>query len=115
MLRITRHEGSEGAVELRLSGSVSGLWVDELASAFTKATWSAPSRLDLSEVTFADPSGVSLLNRLREAGVAFVGATPFLAAQLCDGTQSPISAGPAAHSASAPASASGSAASSAED
>lgn len=114
MLRITRSEGSEGVVELRLSGSLSGLWVAELASAFAESTGPVPSRLDLSEVTFADSSGVCLLTRLREAGVAFAGTAPFVAAQLCDGAQHLVSVGPAGQSASDPASASGSAASWAE-
>jgi len=84
MLRITLNESSQDAVELRLSGSVSGLWVGELASAFTETTEPVPSRLDLSEVTFADPPGVRLLRGLQAAGVVLSGATPFLAAQLDD-------------------------------
>jgi ABC-type transporter Mla MlaB component len=79
MLRIT--ETADGPVTLlRLEGKLTGPWVEELGRA-CKAQADQPVgvSLDLSAVTFVDPSGVLLLRELIDWGVCVRAASRFVA------------------------------------
>ena len=89
MLRIDVNGDTEGYVQLRLSGQLSGPWVQELSMACEKLRHGSASKvLDLTQLEFADHSGQRLLKELRESGFALRGFSPFLAAQLAE-TPSP--------------------------
>ena len=74
---------------LKLEGSLSGLWVEELRKA-----WSAgaePQRdpqvtLDLSGVNFVDEAGRELLMEIRKTGAVLLGASPFIREVLDENT-----------------------------
>jgi hypothetical protein len=88
MLRITVVESSTIAVTLRVEGRITGPWVEELRTAC--AVHTSPDdvqlSLELADISFADNAGIALLRELRNRGVGFIRATPFLAEQLKDGT-----------------------------
>jgi hypothetical protein len=88
MLRITIVESSEIAVTLRVEGRITGPWVEELR--IVCDVYAFPDgvqlSLELADISFADAAGVGLLKELRNRGAGLVGATPFLAEQLKDGT-----------------------------
>jgi ABC-type transporter Mla MlaB component len=68
MLRITPIE-SEQAFTLKLEGKLLSPWVSEVESAVEPASRPARrTRLDLSELTFADKAGVELIHRLMRQG-----------------------------------------------
>ena len=88
MLRITIVESSEIAVTLRVEGRITGPWVEELR--IVCDVYAFPDdvqlSLELADISFADAAGVGLLKELRNRGAGLVGANPFLAEQLKDGT-----------------------------
>jgi len=66
---------------LKLEGSLSGPWVEELQKAWSAAVTPSPRKpvtVDLAGVTFADASGRDLLLRMRQAGVILLGASVYL-------------------------------------
>jgi anti-anti-sigma regulatory factor len=73
MMRIT-HTRTPTEQRWTLCGQLTGAWVAELRTCFTRS--SAGDRLqmvvDLSEVTFIDESGETLLGEMRRAGAQFV-------------------------------------------
>jgi hypothetical protein len=74
MLRISYLQ-TEARQQWTLCGQLAGPWVDELRSCWHHITpIAAESRtvIDLSDVTFIDEQGESLLSEMRRAGVAFV-------------------------------------------
>jgi hypothetical protein len=76
------------AVVLKLEGSVSGPWVEELRKAWlTSAEMAAgePVSIDLGAVSFADERGRDLLLRMRREGVSLNGCSSFLLYILEDG------------------------------
>jgi hypothetical protein len=83
VLRISRVEGPDEAVTLRLEGQVRGPWVEALHRLCEQllATGSGLS-LDLTEVSFIDLDGIALCRRLRDRRVALLHCTPFVAEQL---------------------------------
>lgn len=83
MLKITLMESTQAMSQLRLEGRVAGPWVGEVRRACEKFLEEGQSlRLDLSEVSFADVSGVAALASLRNRGVMLVGCSPFIFEQL---------------------------------
>jgi anti-anti-sigma regulatory factor len=84
MLRITVVERESGAPSLQLSGSISGVWVEELQDCCeTLLADGNPLSLDLSDVQYVDVDGLELLSKLKSRNVSLVGGTP-LVAQLLD-------------------------------
>jgi hypothetical protein len=76
MLRISYSDTGVGQ-RWHLCGQLAGPWVDELRSCWRHARKAAPrSRavVDLSDVTFIDEGGETLLSEMRGAGVEFVAA-----------------------------------------
>ncbi len=83
MLLISKPEFDEQTVTLRLEGQLVGPWVDELRRASEKFLGNGHRlMLDLTEVTFADPGGVTLLKQLRSRSASLTGCSPFLDEQL---------------------------------
>ena len=70
MLRITTHH-NEDAIELRLAGRLGGAEIGELERCWRAMTASrAPISIvvDLTDVTFVDPTGRGLLAQIHEHG-----------------------------------------------
>jgi ABC-type transporter Mla MlaB component len=83
MLRIGTIEKESGARTLQLSGSISGAWVKELQDCCEVLLANGHFvTLDLSDVQYADVTGLELLSRLKSRNVAVVGST--LVARLLD-------------------------------
>ncbi len=67
---------------LRLSGRLTGPWVDELANAVAAHAEGGGLVLDLRDVSFADSAGIHLLRSLRADGRVSLLCSPLVAAQL---------------------------------
>jgi ABC-type transporter Mla MlaB component len=68
------------APTLKLEGTLSGPWVEEVRRACTDPPAAAsPLRLDLSAVTFVDAAGVSLLHDLLSRDVEITTCSGFIA------------------------------------
>jgi len=79
MLRISEAP-ADGKATLRLEGQVAGPWVQELRS--VAEGWLGRGyrlSLDVTGVSFADETGVTLLRDLRVRDVSVCGASPFVA------------------------------------
>jgi ABC-type transporter Mla MlaB component len=74
MLRITRIN-SEGSTLLRLEGKLLHPWIDEVLSELGK---SRPARLDLSQLSYVDSAGGSLLRDLIRGGVKIEASSSFI-------------------------------------
>lgn len=83
MLKISLAEMANSTTTLRLEGRLVGPWVSELRQV-CEPLISDGTRLavDLTEVTFADENGVSLLAGLRTRGARLLNALPFVEEQL---------------------------------
>ena len=80
MLRITTIEMEPGTTALQLSGSISGVWVQELQDCCeTLLAKGSAVNLDLSDVQYADVAALELLSKLKSRKVAVVGWTPLVA------------------------------------
>ena len=83
MLRITPTESSTRQITLRLEGRIAGPWVTELWKACEKNFGEEQSLvLNLAEVSFLDPAGVTLLTKFRSRGVELADCSPFVREQL---------------------------------
>ena len=83
MLRITRLDGGDLTVLLRLEGQVSGPWVDALRRACTE--WNTGDGLlvlDLEGVSFIDHIGVALFRELAQQRVRITNGSAFVTEQL---------------------------------
>jgi anti-anti-sigma regulatory factor len=67
---------------LRLSGQLTGPWVDELARAIDTHAESGCLVLDLTEVSFADSEGIQLLRSLHAQGGVSLRCSAIVAAQV---------------------------------
>ena len=86
MLRISSVASSHQNVILRVEGRVTGPWVTELWKACEKVLGEHKAlKLDLGDVSFLDPAGVTLLSSLISKGVSLAQCSAFVAAQLNDG------------------------------
>ena len=83
MLRITESGLADEAMTLRLEGQVIGPWVAELQRICEQFLSSGRQiTLDLSDVSFADLDGISLLHTLQGRQVALVNHSALLGEQL---------------------------------
>jgi ABC-type transporter Mla MlaB component len=83
MLRITPTDSGNHHVILRLEGRVAGPWVTELWKACEKVLGEGQAlELNLADVSFLDPAGVTLLTKVRTRGVQLADCSPFLKEQL---------------------------------
>jgi ABC-type transporter Mla MlaB component len=83
MLRITEEKAQDNAMVLRLEGRLAGEWVTLLRDCCE--SWRQSNyhlTLELSEVTFADQQGATLLVELQEQQVELLHCSPFLLEQL---------------------------------
>jgi ABC-type transporter Mla MlaB component len=82
MLKIEFTEDS-GGPRLRLEGKVIGPWVEELRRSCERLLApGATLTLDLSEVSFLDGSGITLLQSLTDRRVRLLNGSTFVAEQL---------------------------------
>lgn len=77
MLRITENE-RDGRTWLVLEGKLIGPWVAELQSVCDRRKAGGRLAIDLSQVTFVDPAGVTLLRRLTAEGVHVLPGSSFI-------------------------------------
>jgi ABC-type transporter Mla MlaB component len=83
MLRITPTDSGNHHVILRLEGRVAGPWVAELRKVCEQVLGGGQGlKLNLAEVSFLDPAGVSLLMKVRARGVELAECSPFIMEQL---------------------------------
>ena len=83
MLKISLTEMANSTTTLRLEGRLVGPWVGELRHVCEPLVSDATQlAVDLTEVTFADENGVSLLAGLRARGARLLNAMPFVEEQL---------------------------------
>jgi len=71
-----------GEATLRATGRLVGPWVAELERALASHAPAAPVVLDLTEVSFADRTGIEFLRTLRHDPRLSLRCSPFVAAQL---------------------------------
>jgi anti-anti-sigma factor len=80
VLRITVEQNS-GAVILKLEGRVAGPWVDELNRLWEETAPNLAQRklsLDLRETTYADASGIRVLQTIySQTGATILASTPW--------------------------------------
>jgi anti-anti-sigma regulatory factor len=88
MLKISQVEATARTVTLKLEGRVVGPWVGEMRKACeTVLTEGVELILDLTDVSFADASGVSALSHLKSRGVSVLSCSPFVEEQLKSASQ----------------------------
>jgi hypothetical protein len=81
LLRIDVKE-TEGVATIALSGKLLAPWVPEVRRAFARESPGARPRLDLSELRYADATGVELLRGLQGDGIEIIGSNPYSRALL---------------------------------
>jgi ABC-type transporter Mla MlaB component len=82
MLKISEPTASH-ATTLKLEGRLIGPWVSQLRETCEdRLTEAQQVQLDLTDLAYADRSGVTLLMTLRARGVELVNCSPFLAEEL---------------------------------
>jgi hypothetical protein len=81
LLRIDVTE-TEGIPTIALSGNLLAPWVPEVRHACARSGPGARSRLDLSELRYADATGVELLRGLQREGIEIIGSNPYSRALL---------------------------------
>jgi len=83
MLKIPQAGKANHSVTLKLEGRVVGPWLGELRQVCeTLLTEGRALKLDLTDVTFADASGVAALSSFKSRGVTFTNCSPFVEEQL---------------------------------
>lgn len=83
MLKISLAKMTNSTTTLRLEGRLVGPWVGELQQICEPLVSDGTQlAVDLTEVSFADESGVSLLAGLRARGARLFNAMPFVEEQL---------------------------------
>lgn len=90
MLKITKTESLPGDVLLHLEGKLIGAWVNVLKS-YSSTIREKGHRLtlEMTEVSFADRTGISLLWTLAESGVVLAGCSPLILEELIRIQRSP--------------------------
>jgi hypothetical protein len=80
MLRITRVSSDDSGATLKVEGKLVGPWVDELLHVCEEclSTGSCP-QLDLSSITFIDPVGLELVERLLAQGFGLIACSGLVA------------------------------------
>ena len=83
MLKISKVGKANHSVILKLEGRVVGPWVSELRQVCeTLLSEGQALKLDLSDVTFADAAGVTVLSNFKSRGATFKNCSPFMEEQL---------------------------------
>jgi anti-anti-sigma regulatory factor len=83
MLKISQSGKANHSVTLKLEGRVVGPWVGELRQVCeTLLTEGRALKLDLTDVTFADADGVTVLTGFKTRGVTLKNCSPFVEEQL---------------------------------
>ena len=83
MLRISIADSMNDAVTVYLEGRIVGPWVAEVRGACAPLLVRSQGLiLDLTGVSFADPTGIELLRQLMGRHVVVTNASPFLKQQL---------------------------------
>lgn len=83
MLMITRSEGSDLTLTLKLEGKLLGPWIGELESACGTSRVPADRvRLDLCDLTFVDAAGARFLAGLIRDGARVIACSGFVAEML---------------------------------
>jgi anti-anti-sigma regulatory factor len=72
MLRITTSTDANKHQRWILQGQLAGPWAAELKSAWDKALKQPKCVVDLTDVTFVDEAGATVLCAMKEAGVRFI-------------------------------------------
>jgi ABC-type transporter Mla MlaB component len=79
MLRISKLDSVERAATLRLDGSLSGVWVEELRRVCeTRLANGEKLNIDCGGISFSDTDGVALMKELRKRQVALSNCPPLL-------------------------------------
>lgn len=79
MLRVTTVANEPGAITVVVEGRLTEETMDELESICAPSGGNGrPARIDVAGLRYSDRAGATALRRLREAGVAVVGASSFL-------------------------------------
>jgi ABC-type transporter Mla MlaB component len=82
MLRVTAIP-TGSSMTLKLEGSLSGPWVDELRNLWTNiSAENVTVQVDLRALNFLDRDGTSLLLRMENEGSRLTGISPFIRALL---------------------------------
>lgn len=85
MLRISNVGSEEKVSRLRLDGTLSGPWVEELRRMCEESlAQGCPQVVDCGGLFFADAEGAALMRSLRDRNVALVNCSPFLKLQLAE-------------------------------
>jgi hypothetical protein len=88
VLRITKVAESPSEVTLKLEGRIVSDWVDLVERECVTWLRERPKvRLDFAEVTFVEPSGVEMLQRLAANHVQLINCPPLIAALLQRGEE----------------------------
>ena len=83
MLRISRDGATNGSVNVRLEGAITGPWVEETRRVCEAAAARGDKlRLDLAGVSFVDREGLKLLAQLQKTNAVLKNCSAFLEAQL---------------------------------
>jgi hypothetical protein len=83
MLRISNIGSDEKVTRIRLDGTLSGPWVEELGRMCEPALVGERAlTIDCAGLFFADSEGAALMRSLRDRDVALVNCSPFLKLQL---------------------------------
>lgn len=80
MLKITLHD-SASELRLKLEGRLSGPWVGELRQCWQTAQSTVHNRktiLDLADLDFVDPDGVTLFEEMYRQGVKLAAMSPLI-------------------------------------
>jgi len=85
MLRISNVGSEEKVIRLRLDGTLSGPWVEELRHMCEESlAQGRPLVVDCGGLFFADAEGAALMRSLCDRDVALVNCSPFLKLQLTE-------------------------------
>lgn len=83
MLRISEVETSNHELMLKLEGRIAGPWIDEVRKICERFLSEGRGiRLKMTDVSFVDRAGVTLLLNLARRGVALEECSPFIAEEL---------------------------------
>lgn len=83
MLKISLAATANHSVTLKLEGRIVGPWVEEmLRTCELHLKGNRSLKLELSDVSFADASGVATLRDLKTRGAVLVNCSPFVEEQL---------------------------------
>lgn len=82
MLKVDIIAQSASVVSIRAAGRLAGPWVAELAGTLERLPPHQTVDLDLTEVSFADASGLLLLRHLQHRRTVQLRCSAFMAAQL---------------------------------